>query len=105
MGFQAMRERVDAQTVSADPLFQGLARPPMFAGVPAGYFVVVAVLVGEGVFIFKHWLVGVVGLLAYGFGLIVTVRDANAFQVLAVRWLRCPPTRGAASWRAESRSP
>jgi type IV secretion system protein VirB3 len=100
-----MRDRVDAMPVSADPLFQGLARPPMFAGVPAGYFIVIAVMVGEGVFIFKHWLVGVVGLLAYAFGLIVTVRDPNAFHVLAVRWLKCPPTRGAAFWRGESRAP
>jgi type IV secretory pathway VirB3-like protein len=89
----------------SDPLFLGLARPPMFAGVPAGYFVVVMIAVGEGIFVFKHWLVFVVGVVAYLFGLAVTVRDPNAFHVIAARWLRCPPVLNARHWGGNAYGP
>ena len=85
-----------------DPLFLGLARPPMFAGVPAGLAVVLMIAVGEGVFLFKHWLVFVLGALAYGASLAVCVRDPNAFHVLATRWLKCPPSVDARHWGGNS---
>jgi type IV secretion system protein VirB3 len=88
-----------------DPLFLGLARPPMFAGVPAGFFVVVMIGVGEGVFVLKHWSVFVVGAIAYLAGLALTVRDPNAFHVIAAKWLRCPPVLNARHWGANAYTP
>ena len=90
---------------TSDPLFLGLARPPMFMGVPAGYFVVVMIAVGEGVFVFKHGLVFVVGVLAYLAGLAIAVRDPNAFHVVAAKWLRCPPVLNARHWGGNSYRP
>ncbi len=89
----------------SDPLFLGLARPPMFAGVPAGYFVVVMIAVGESVFVFKHWLVFAFGVIAYLVGLAVTVRDPNAFHVIAAKWLRCPPVLNARHWGGNAYRP
>ena len=89
----------------SDPLFLGLARPPMFMGVPAGYFVVVMIAVGEGVFVFKSALVFAVGLAAYLVGLAVAVRDPNAFHVIAAKWRRCPPVLNARHWGGNSYRP
>lgn len=89
----------------ADPLFLGLARPPMFMGVPAGFFVTLAIGVGEGIFVFKHWLVFFIGLALYLTGLAIAIRDANAFHVLAAKWLRCPPTLNARHWGGNAYGP
>ena len=79
--------------LQTDPLFQGLARPPMIAGVSYMYFVVNAILTMI-CFIntsdFRSFFLGVV---IHGFGYLLCMKEPRAVEL----WiLRCG--KGFLSW-------
>lgn len=71
--------------LKADPLFQGLARPPMIAGVSYLYFVLNAMFTMI-LFIntndFKSFLVG---LIVHGFGYLLCMKEPRAVELWMLR--------------------
>ncbi len=67
--------------LQADPLFQGLARPPMIAGVSYMYFVLNAMITmvmyinTKSVFAFMY------GIVIHGFGYLLCMREPRAIEL------------------------
>ncbi len=72
----------------ADPLFQGLARPPMIAGVSYMYFVVNAMLTMILFIDTKSFLAFPCGVIIHGFGYLLCLREPRAVElwILRMKW-------------------
>lgn len=69
----------------ADPLFQGLARPPMIAGVSYMYFVLNA-MITMVMFINSHsFLSFPVGVIIHGFGYLLCMKEPRAIELWMLR--------------------
>lgn len=69
----------------ADPLFQGLARPPMIAGVSYMYFVVNAMLTTVMFINTKSFLAMPFGVVVHGFGYLLCQKEPRAVELWVLR--------------------
>lgn len=72
--------------LQADPLFQGLARPPMALGVSYMYFVVNA-LFSMLTFIWTNnfWVLIVIAPLIHGIGFMICMNEPRAIELIMLR--------------------
>ena len=71
--------------LKADPLFQGLARPPMIAGVSYMYFVLNA-MITMVLFINTHDFASFLyGILIHGFGYLLCMKEPRAVELWMLR--------------------
>lgn len=71
--------------LQADPLYQGLARPPMIAGVSYMYFVVNAMIIMVMFINTKSFLAFPLGLVIHGFGFLLCAREPRAVELWMLR--------------------
>lgn len=72
----------------ADPLFQGLARPPMIAGVSYMYFVVNAMITMVLFIDTKSFFAFPCGIIIHLFGYLLCLREPRAVElwILRMKW-------------------
>ena len=85
-----------------DPLFVGLTRPQMFAGVTYTFFVINAVVSTEFFLIFRSAWVLLFALAIHAAGVIACLKEPRIFDLWLVRVLRCPRVRNYKFWRCNS---
>jgi type IV secretion system protein VirB3 len=71
--------------LKADPLFQGLARPPMIAGVSYMYFVLNAMITMVLFINTKDFTSFLYGVLIHGFGYLLCMKEPRAVELWMVR--------------------
>jgi type IV secretion system protein VirB3 len=94
-----MTEMDDAPALT--PLVKGLTRPPTLWGVPYMYFMLNGVIVSVAFLASKNLFVFMLAAPIHLVGVILVLRDARIFEILIVRWMRCPP-RASGLWGATS---
>jgi type IV secretion system protein VirB3 len=67
--------------LQTDPLFQGLARPPMVAGVSYMYFVLNAIITMVIFINTSNFLAFLVGVIIHGFGYFLCLREPRAVEL------------------------
>lgn len=87
------------------PLFTGLTRPQMFAGVTYNYFVINAVLAAELFLIFRSIWVLPIALVVHGAGVILCLKEPRIIDLWLTRVSRCPRIRNHQIWRCNSYRP
>ena len=91
--------------VERDPLFVGLTRPQMFAGVTYSYFVANAVVATELFLIFKSIWAIAAALVIHVIGVLLCLREPRFFDLWLTRVGRCPRVRNYSIWRCNSYRP
>jgi type IV secretion system protein VirB3 len=71
--------------LAADPLFQGLARPPMVAGVSYMFFVINAMLCMTMYINTKSFMVLPLALITHGFGYLLCMKEPRAVELWMLR--------------------
>ncbi|MFZ4540918.1 MAG: type IV secretion system protein VirB3 [Rickettsiales bacterium] len=71
--------------LTADPLFQGLARPPMIAGVSYMYFVLNAMTCMIMFINSKSGLVFLLAIIIHGFGYLLCMKEPRAVELWMLR--------------------
>ncbi len=71
--------------LTADPLFQGLTRPPMALGVSYMYFVLNAMICMVLFINTKSFLVLPLAVLTHGFGYVLCMREPRAIELWMLR--------------------
>ena len=71
--------------LSADPLFQGLARPPMIMGVSYMYFVVDAMMTMVMFIDTKSFLAFPFGIVVHTFGYFLCLKEPRALELWMLR--------------------
>jgi type IV secretion system protein VirB3 len=79
--------------LQADPLFLGLARPPMIAGVSYMYFVANAMITMVLFINTKSFTAFLVGIVIHGFGYLLCMREPRAVELWMLKL-----SRGFLSW-------
>lgn len=69
----------------ADPLFQGLARPPMIAGVSYMYFVLNAMITMVIFIDTKSFIAFPLGVVIHGFGYLICMKEPRAIELWMLR--------------------
>ncbi len=91
--------------IEHDPLFTGLTRPQMFAGVTYSYFTANAVIATELFLVFRSVWVVVIALVIHLVGVVLCVREPRFFDLWLTKVGRCPRVRNHAVWRCNSYRP
>lgn len=84
------------------PVFAGLTRPQMFAGVTYNYFVINAVLAAELFLIFRSAWVLLIALLVHGIGVLLCLREPRIVDLWLTRVSKCPRVPNHNIWRCNS---
>ncbi len=88
--------------LSRDPLFVGLTRPQMFAGVTYTFFIINGVVSTEFFLIFKSVWVILFAAVVHGIGFLACLKEPRIFDLWLVRLARCPRVRNYKFWRCNS---
>lgn len=88
-----------------DPLFVGLTRPQMFAGVTYTFFVINGVLAAELFLMFRSAWVLLIALFVHGIGAVLSLREPRIFELWINRVSRCPRVPNHRIWRCNSYRP
>ncbi len=79
--------------LQADPLFLGLARPPMIMGVSYMYFVMNAMITMLMFINTKNFLAFIVGVIIHGCGFLLCMREPRAVELWMLKM-----SKGFQSW-------
>ncbi|MBN66707.1 MAG: type IV secretion system protein VirB3 [Rickettsiales bacterium] len=71
--------------LQADPLFQGLARPTMIAGVSFYYFVLNAMITMVAFINTGNFLAFLLGVVIHGFGYLLCMKEPRAVELWMLR--------------------
>lgn len=88
--------------LSRDPLFVGLTRPQMFAGVTYSYCVINGVISTEFFLITKSVWVIVFAAIVHAIGWLACLREPRFFDLWLTRVARCPRIPNYRFWRCNS---
>jgi type IV secretion system protein VirB3 len=88
--------------LARDPLFTGLTRPQMFAGVTYTFFIINGVVSTEFFLIFKSAWVILFALVVHAIGYLACLREPRIFDLWLVRVAQCPRVRNFRFWRCNS---
>ncbi len=87
----------------ADPLFGGLTRPPMFAGVTQKFFVINLMVSAQLFLATRSFLAMVItGGLAHGIGYLLCLKEPRIFDILIAKLQYTGPVRNASIWGGNS---
>lgn len=98
------------ESAEQDPLFIGMTRPPLVAGVPMELFGICFILFGIGMVAFtafsgKILFVLLTTLPLHAIGYIATERDPHWMKVWLIKFNKCPPVRNYSFWNSNSYQP
>jgi len=88
--------------LARDPLFVGLTRPQMFAGVTYTFFIINGVVSTEFFLVFKSVWVILFALVVHGVGFLACLKEPRIFDLWLVRLARCPRVRNYKFWQCNS---
>ena len=94
-----------SSSLDRDPVFTGLTRPQMFAGVTYSLFIVNAVVTTELFLILKSAWIVVGALLFHGLSVLLCLKEPRFFDLWLVRVSRCPRVKNYKVWGCNSYRP
>jgi type IV secretion system protein VirB3 len=88
-----------------DPVFAGLTRPQMFAGVTYNWFVLNAVVTAEIFLVTRSPWALAAAIVLHLFGVVMARREPRFLELWITRASRCPRVANFAYWRCNSYRP
>jgi type IV secretion system protein VirB3 len=94
-----------AARLDRDPVFSGLTRPQMFAGVTYNYFVINAIVTAEAFLITKSFWALLAALAMHLVGYMACLREPRFFDLWLTKLTRAPRVPNWRVWRCNSYRP
>jgi type IV secretion system protein VirB3 len=96
---------MEEEKLISDPLFLGITRPPMVAGVTFSFFIINLLSTVIGFLALNSFLAFLVGLPIHVIGYLFCLKDPRFFDLYLIKFTKAMPIKNKQFWRSNSYLP